>query len=125
VSVGYRVVHRSGGGLPIIKLLMTKATDGYLQLATFGHPTAVDPDFDARHCHSYVEMSGASHLFRFSAREVLAIRDVQGHRRLGVRASTNCQTAPPSDTLERQRIEQNRLLSSHDLGPGWATSFRE
>ena len=68
VSVGYRVVHRSGGGLPIIKLLMTKATDGYLQLAMFGHPTAVDPDFDARHCHSYVSMSEASHLFRSGAR---------------------------------------------------------
>jgi hypothetical protein len=42
-----------------------------------------------------------------------------------VRALTNCQIAPPSGTLERRRIEQNRLLSSQDLRPGWAASFRD
>jgi len=108
VSVGYRVVHHSGGGLPIIKLLMTKATDGYLQLSV-GHPTAVDPDFDARHGHSYVEMSEASHLFRFRAREVLAIRDVQGPSKIG-RQSVN--ELPDCAAFRHARATTHRTKSS-------------
>ena len=40
----------------------------------FGHPTGVASEFDARRCHSCVEMSEAGHLFRSRAREVLPVR---------------------------------------------------